>query len=69
MKYYISGKKDGIIYYLKDSGPIDFSTNYQWTESFADRKILTWDKCVEILDEDFFEGALDGIGGVISENT
>ena len=63
--HHISGESFGIKYFLKESGPIDFSQNYEWTEAYDDRKILTFEQACDILDNDFHEGTFDGVDGVI----
>lgn len=63
--HHISGEAFGIKYFLRESGPIDFSRNYEWTEKYEDRKIFTFDQACDILDNEFHEGDFNGIGGII----
>lgn len=64
--HFITGEKDGIQFYLKESGPIDFSQDYEWTELPEKKLIGTFEEMCEILDEYFIHGEFNSISGIIS---
>ena len=57
--------QDGLVYFIKEAGPIDFSQNHEWTRDFGLRKLFTFDEACEVMDDDFLEAMLDGIAGNI----
>ena len=65
-QHYIYGEFEGIPMYLKESGPIDFSQDYEWTEDISKRVTGTFEDMCEILDEHFSHGELNAISGIIS---
>jgi hypothetical protein len=64
-KHYIAGEVDGIPLYLKASGPIDFSQDYEWTEDYSQKITGTFDQMCEIIDEYFEHGLFNSISGII----
>lgn len=64
--YFIMGILEGTQYYLKESGPIDFSQDYEWTELPEKKLTGTFDEMCEILDEYFIHGEFNSISGIIS---
>lgn len=65
-QHYILGNIEGIPLYLKPSGPIDFSQDYEWSESPENRVEGTFEEMCEILDEYFVHGEFNSISGIIS---
>lgn len=66
--HYITGNAFGIDLYLKESGPIDFSQDYEWTEDFNKRKVFTFREACDVYDEVFFACLFNEIEGIIVPN-
>lgn len=64
--HHIAGEAFGNRYFLTESGPIDFSTDHNWTTEFSKRKLFTFDQACEVMDEEFHEGLFEGIAGIIT---